>query len=170
MNKLHIVVLSTLALLLSSLNTLGKPGDVYIYPAEGQTSEQLERDRYECYLWASREAGFDPAAAEIPPQAEVVRVPVGENPKQGATLAGTIIGAIAGAAIDHRHDRGAVIGAGVGTVVGASIESQGKQQAIKQAEEEADEIAREQQEIANRNASYRRAFSACLEGRGYVVR
>ena len=170
MNKLTIAALPILALLLSSLNALGKPGDVYIYPAKGQTSEQLERDRYECYLWASRESGFDPAAADSQPQAEVVRVPVGENPKQGATLAGTIIGAIAGAAIDHKHDRGAVIGAGVGTLVGASIENQGQQQAVDQAKEEADAIAREQQEVAARNASYRRAFSACLEGRGYVVR
>lgn len=170
MKKFHIFNLLILALMFSSFDVIAKPGDVYIYPAKEQTVEQLERDRYECYIWASREAGFDPAVEDTSPQADVVRVPVGENPKRGATIAGTIIGAIAGAAIDNRHNRGAVIGAGVGTMVGASIENKGQQQAVAQAQGKAEEIAREQQENSSRHADYRRAFSACLEGRGYVVR
>jgi hypothetical protein len=35
-------------------------GEVYVYPKQGQTEAQRERDRYECYLWAVEETGFDP--------------------------------------------------------------------------------------------------------------
>ncbi len=31
-----------------------------IYPAGGQTVEQLDRDKYECHVWAVEEASFDP--------------------------------------------------------------------------------------------------------------
>lgn len=34
---------------------------VIVYPAAGQTDEQLDRDRYECHLWASDETRFDPS-------------------------------------------------------------------------------------------------------------
>ncbi len=33
------------------------------YPAEGQSDEQRDRDRYDCYLWASGQTGFDPSEA-----------------------------------------------------------------------------------------------------------
>jgi hypothetical protein len=32
----------------------------YIYPKNGQTPEQQERDRYECYRFATAQTGFDP--------------------------------------------------------------------------------------------------------------
>jgi hypothetical protein len=171
--------MKTIALILllmapfASLNAAAKPGDVYIYPAKGQSKEQLERDRYECYLWASRETGFDPAQADANSQDKLVRVPVGPNEKQGATLKGTVIGAIAGAAIgsDSRNaGHGAAVGAAVGTMIGATVEQQGQKEAEEQARAKARDIAKQQAEDATRYADYRRAFSACLEGRNYVVR
>lgn len=151
-------------------------GDVYIYPAQQQSAEQQERDRYECYVWGSGESGFDPAAEITVPQARVVRVAVNENPNQGATIAGTVIGAIAGAAINdrrghgHGHGHAIAVGAGVGAIVGASIEQSGQRKVEAQARATADEIAQTRLDNAQRMADYRRAFSACLEGRGYVVR
>ena len=35
-----------------------------IYPASGQTEQQLDKDRYECHVWASDETHFDPTDAE----------------------------------------------------------------------------------------------------------
>jgi len=161
---------------LVAINTSAKPGDVYVYPADGQSLEQTERDRYECYVWGSKETGFDPSA-RMKKTANVVRVPVARNEKKGAAITGTIIGAIAGAAIgshDRRAGTGAIIGAATGTAIGAAVEQSGRDQAVADAEDEAraqsEELAREQQEIAERSADYKRAFSACLEGRGYVVR
>lgn len=38
----------------------GGSGQLYIYPAAGQSEEQQARDRYECHRWAKGETGFDP--------------------------------------------------------------------------------------------------------------
>ncbi len=35
-------------------------GELYAYPEKGQSDEQTKRDRYECHLWASDQAGYDP--------------------------------------------------------------------------------------------------------------
>lgn len=39
------------------------PEDVYVYPREGQSPEQQDRDRYECHRWAVDQTGFDPSEA-----------------------------------------------------------------------------------------------------------
>ena len=41
--------------------------DIFVYPASGQTQEQMERDRYECHRWAADESGFDPTKANQSP-------------------------------------------------------------------------------------------------------
>jgi hypothetical protein len=33
---------------------------LYVYPAAGQSDEQLADDRYECHVWAADSTGFDP--------------------------------------------------------------------------------------------------------------
>ncbi|MEJ8569668.1 DUF6515 family protein [Elongatibacter sediminis] len=38
--------------------------DLIIYPAEGQSEEQISRDRYECHRWAFETTGFDPSARD----------------------------------------------------------------------------------------------------------
>ena len=138
--------------------------DFYVYPANGQSDEQLGRDRYECHRWAVGETGFDPMRMTDRPPPRVVRVPVARNEAAGATIKGAAGGAVAGA----------VIGAMIGTVVGAAIEDQGERNAREaaeaQARAQADELAQEQTERALGRANYRRAMAACLEGRGYTVR
>jgi hypothetical protein len=37
-------------------------GEIFVYPNLGQSDEQRDRDRYECYLWAVQQTGFDPSA------------------------------------------------------------------------------------------------------------
>jgi len=36
------------------------PKDIFIYPKKGQSVEQQDTDRYECYRWAVQQTGFDP--------------------------------------------------------------------------------------------------------------
>jgi len=38
----------------------GSGTDVYAYPRNGQSNEQMENDRYECHGWAVNQSGFDP--------------------------------------------------------------------------------------------------------------
>jgi len=46
--------------------------DPIVFPAEGQSEEQMEKDKFFCYQWAKKETGFDPMeipkATEAPPQ------------------------------------------------------------------------------------------------------
>ena len=35
------------------------PPKVFVYPANGQSPEQLERDRYECHVWAVQQTGVE---------------------------------------------------------------------------------------------------------------
>ena len=41
-------------------------GQLFVYPNEGQSDEQIRQDRYECYVWASERSGFDPALPDQP--------------------------------------------------------------------------------------------------------
>ena len=36
--------------------------EFFVYPKQGQSDEQLERDRYDCHLWGVKQTGFDPSA------------------------------------------------------------------------------------------------------------
>jgi hypothetical protein len=36
------------------------PGDIIIYPKNGQSASQQAADRYECHRWAKSQTGFDP--------------------------------------------------------------------------------------------------------------
>ena len=150
--------------------------DMYVYPAKGQSEQQLSTDRYECHRWAVTETGFDPIdlGEAGPPRA--VRVPVPENKAAGATGKGAIAGALAGAVLGHGDDKfkNAVIGAAVGAAAGGAVEANGEMQAQDKARDEArertEDFHRTKAEKAMRRANYRRALTACLEGRGYTVR
>ena len=144
-------------------------GDLYIYPTRDQDEAQQEKDRYECFVWASQETGFNPANAGPVSESKLVRVPVAKNPDQNAVAVGAILGAIVGVAIDD-SSRGAAIGAGVGTVAGAAVRAEGQRQVEAEATEEAEQQLAENQALLQQAQSYRRAFAACMEGRDYVVR
>jgi|MEHZ01.5.fsa_nt_MEHZ011551434.1_53 hypothetical protein len=150
--------------------------DLYVYPAEGQSDEQLGSDRYECHSWAAQESDFDPTDfGEEPPS--TVRVPTIANQSEGATRTGAIVGATAGAVIGSQEadaGKGAVLGAVIGSMIGGVVEEQGRQDADQQAAAEvarqSEEINRTKAERALRQSNYRRALTACLEGRGYSVK
>lgn len=149
---------------------------LFVYPANGQDDDQLANDRYECHLWAVKESNFDPSEFGDVAPPTVVRVPVPENESAGATAKGAIAGAIAGAVLGHGngHAGDVVAGAIVGSAVGAAVEGSGQakaeQEAQAEAQRQAEEIAKSKAEQAVRRSNYRRAMTACLEGRGYTVR
>jgi hypothetical protein len=143
---------------------------VYFYPAQGQSEQQQDRDRYECYLWAVKQSGFDPGQAQLAPHQRVEVKPVA--PPGSDTAAGAVSGAIVGA-ITAPHDArefGLVFGAITGAMLGAASDAARQQQAEHlQRQYDAKEAQKyERLEIQARN--YQRAMTACLEGRGYTVR
>ena len=142
--------------------------DPIIYPAEGQSQEQMERDEFECFRWARDQTGFDPmqtpTATSPPPQKQARRGGAGRGAVGGAA-AGAVIGGIAGGR--SGAGRGALIGGGSGALIG------GMRRENQRKQEEQARNQWEQQQINNyaraRN-EYNRAFAACMTGRGYIVK
>jgi len=139
---------------------------VYAYPRNGQSDEQLDRDRYECHLWAVQQSGFDPSGPNVPPEQRIVVVRQG-GPNQGATTAaGAFTGAIIGAAVSNPRNAGlgAIVGAIAGGALGAAAGSQQQQTTTVYQNNPA------YLDMERHAVSYRRALTACLDGRGYTVR
>ncbi len=143
---------------------------MYFYPLLRQPEQVQDRDRYECYRWAVRETGSDPGMTAVRSQGnEVVRqrnyYPPGPN---GAdVVAGAATGAILGAAVSSPRQAGAnaVIGAIFGAALGAAA-GDARNRAYEDAQARQAEAA-ERARVPSNN--FRRAMSACMQGRGYQV-
>jgi hypothetical protein len=146
------------------------PPQVYFYPKAGQTNEQQSRDHYECYNWAVNQTGFDPAQSSLPTDQRVRVVPMPPPGYDTATLA--IAGAVLGALIGGpRHAAGgALIGAAGGAIAGAASDSARQESVLQQEEAYAERDRARYARSDARVLGFRRAMSACLEGRGYSVR
>ena len=143
---------------------------IYFYPNKGQSTEQQSRDHYACYTWAVEQTGFDPSVSTIVPEQRVRVVPM--PPPGQDTIAMSIAGAVLGALIagPHHSGGGALFGAATGAMLGASSDIS-RQESARQMEEaynnrnQARDFHREKKAL-----EFRRAMSACLEGRGYTVK
>ena len=145
------------------------PPPIMVYPARGQSPDQLERDRYECHVWAVQQSGFDPSRPGVAPSGRVVVEPA--NPPGAGTAVGAIAGAILGAAIAGPRNAGAgllvggITGAAVGTASDANAQAQAN---AAQAQIDSSQAASMQAQAAG-ESNYRRAIGACLDARGYTV-
>lgn len=142
--------------------------DVIVYPAKGQSAEQTEKDKFECYQWAKGQTGFDPMAA---PTAQTAPPPR-EKEVAGAGKSG-LVGGLGGAAVGgllggskKSAGRGALVGAGAGALMGGMRRHDQKE---REAHNRAQWEQREAANYAQNRNDYNRAYSACLSGRGYTV-
>jgi len=145
------------------------PAPVYVYPAQGQSAEQTDRDKYECHIWAVQQTGVDPSR---PGASTYERVVVQPAPVPGSgTVAGAIGGAILGSIIAGPRAAGAglILGGATGALVGTAAEANATASAQAQAQATQDQINANAAESRARAESYRRAIGACLQGRGYTV-
>jgi hypothetical protein len=140
------------------------PQRVFVYPANGQSPEQTERDRYECHVWAVQQTGVDPSRDNNAYERVIVQP---ANPPGSGTAAGAIGGAILGAIIAGPRNAGAglVIGGATGAIVGSAADANAQSQA-RQTQAQINQSAATGRARAD---SYRRAVGACLTGRGYTV-
>lgn len=130
--------------------------DIFVYPSKGQTKEQQEQDEFGCYKWGKEQTGFDPT--------QTVQQANAPPPKGGAVkgaAGGAAVGAIGGA-IGGNAGKGAAIGAGIGALTG-SLKRRKSEQQQRAAQQQS-----KQQYEANANG-YKRAYAACMTGRGYTV-
>ena len=140
------------------------PPRVFIYPANGQSAEQTDRDRYECHVWAVQQTGVDPSREGTGYDRVVVQP---ANPPGSGTVAGLIGGAILGSIIGGPDGggAGAIIGGATGAIVGSAADANAQVQ-TRQTQQQFNQSAAAGRARAD---SYRRAFGACLQGRGYSV-
>src|SRR5262245_62299617 len=118
--------------------------EVFAYPKQGQSQQQVEQDQYACHQWPKGQAGVDPAQAAAPP------------PQRGGAIRGAGRGAAVGAiggAIGGNAGKGAAIGAAVGGTAGVARQAGRNQQAQQQAQAV--------------SSAYDRAYAGCMAGRGY---
>jgi hypothetical protein len=133
----------------------------YILPTKGQDASTMQKDESDCFLWAKEQSGYDPLN---PP--EVVAAPVDTSP-DGAALKGAARGAAAGAAI------GSISGdAGDGAAYGA-IAGGLRARRAKKGQDQQQQAANEQGAEAKKAellADYKKAYSLCLESKGYSLK
>lgn len=124
-----------------------------IYPAKGQSARQQDKDKYHCYEWAKGQTGVDPAQS---PRPATGSLPNQSGRSAGAMVRSAAMGAAVGELADHEAGRGAALG-----VLGGRLSERARERQALQAT---------QQQAAQRRTSYERAFAACMEGRGYVIK
>ena len=116
----------------------------FTYPDRGQSPQQQEFDKGQCYSWAVQQTGFDPAN---PPMAAAP--PPSPGAPQGGLFRGAFGGAALGAvggAIGGNAGEGAAIGAGVGALFGAVRRARWREEQQQQQSS----YAAEQQSILSR--------------------
>jgi hypothetical protein len=130
-----------------------------VYPAKGQSASQQSKDEAECYAWAKKTTGIDPAVDASSPPPQQTGPAVGGGQRAAGALRGAAGGAAIGA-IAGNAGKGAGIGAITGTMVGG-------RQARQQRSAQNQQAVAQQQEVIN---TFYRGFGACMEGRGYTIK
>lgn len=138
-----------------------------IYPNRGQSPQQEEADKYQCYNWSKQTSGFDPMApvqVASPPSASSAKAAAG-----GAALggAGGALGGLAIGSLFGQAGKGAAVGAIAGGLIGGIMRKEQADKETAAQEQRANQQAANYQQ--NRN-TYNRAFTACMEGKGYTVK
>jgi hypothetical protein len=136
----------------------------YVYPARGQSPQQQEFDKGQCYSWAAQQTGFDP----VNPQVATGPPPMPGAPRGGlfrGAAGGAAMGAIGGA-IGGDAGKGAAIGAAVGGLFGAMRRARW---AEEEQQQQMSYAAQQQSAMSQGRAHYNQAFGACMTGRGYTV-
>jgi hypothetical protein len=159
---------------------------MFVYPKNQQKADQQLKDENECYSSARQQTGVDPqapppsgaTAEEQKAAQEQAAQEAGKAVPKGGAVKGSAKGAAGGAAIGAiagDAGTGAAIGATAGAVRGRRQQKKAQKEAGQQA---AQQVAQAQQQSqAQANAvhqggldTFKRAFSACMDARGYSVK
>ncbi len=142
-------------------STIAKGLGLYVFPTNNQDQATQDADEMACYKWAKEQTGVDPIN---PPEIKAEEV---DRSVDGTAVRGAARGAAAGAAVGAiagDTGKGAAIGATLGAIRGRRAKVVGdemEQQANNQA------AATQTKEMLD---NFNKAFSVCLEGKGYNVK
>lgn len=147
-------------------NNVASTLNVYAYPKANQPPEKQANDETECFQSAqsvnqSAPTQGQPSTQQGQTSGQSSKAGSGETVKgsAGGAATGAAIGAIAGDA-----GQGAAIGAAGGAAVGHRRKKKKKEAAQKEQEQQ------QQQQQAQATDNVKRAYTACMEARNYVVK
>lgn len=141
--------------------TMSKSLGLHVFPSNNQDQATQEADEAACYKWAIQQTGYDPINPTVVQSEQV------DTSADGTAVRGSARGAAGGAAVGAiagDAGKGAAIGATVGAARGVRAKKGGdaqQQQANDQAAANAS---------ADLATDYNKAFSVCMEGKGYSVK
>lgn len=141
--------------------TMSQSLGLVVFPAKGQSAQVQQKDESDCYTWAKQQTNYDPVA---PPPAPT---PVPVEAKKGGAVKGAAKGAVGGAAIGAiagDTGEGAAIGATVGAVKGRRDQKKATAAQQQQSQQQAASAGQAQKD------GYKKAFAACMEGKGYTTK
>lgn len=140
---------------------ISKSLGLYVFPSKDQDKKTQEADETACFKWAKEQTGYDPMnpTKVVPAQADTSLDGSAVVGAAGGAAAGAAIGAIAG-----DTGKGAAIGAVVGGLRGRRARKVGDR---KEQEANIQAAAAQSQKLKD---DYNKAFSACMEGKGYTVK
>jgi len=149
--------------------------EVYVFPSDGQASDQQSKDEGECYKWAVDNTGSDPFQAkkdaEYARQQAEAQKQSSQQASRGAGARGAVRGAAAGALIGEIANDDASKGAAWGAAAGAVHSRRSARRYQAQTAEQADQYAASEAAYsADKIENFKKAFSACLEAKKYTVK
>ena len=159
----------------SGQKTLAATMNVYAFPSAGQNPTQQSKDESDCYQWAVSNVGTDPFALQTQSTQQAQQAAAAQQQAsqagKGTAVKGAVGGAAAGALIGEIGSgdagRGAAYGAAIGVVGGAMRGRSKEKQATEQAQAQAQQA---QQATQAQLDNFKKAFSACLESKKYLVK
>lgn len=133
---------------------------LFVFPTKDQDQATQDADEAYCYKWAKEQTGVDPMN---PTKVEAAQV---DRSADGTAVVGAAGGAAAGAAIGAiAGDAGK--GAAIGAVVGGLRGRRAKVVGDEMEQQQNNQTASAQEKAAMDN--YKKAFTACMQGKGYTV-
>jgi uncharacterized protein YcfJ len=140
-----------------ALAPLAQAQEFFVFPNDGQSQDQQDMDEFQCMRTARERTGFDPMATPTATR----RAPDTQGGAVGGAARGALLGTAVGA-IAGNTGRGAGAGAAAGGLLGGMRRRDSNRQQQQWAQEETGNYRRD------RN-NWTRAFTACMESRGYTV-
>jgi hypothetical protein len=141
---------------------------LYVFPSAGQSPEKQRDDELQCKDWSTQMTGVDPSNPAGSGEAKSAAQPSQEQSGEGLAAAQGAVRGAAGAALignlagGHASTWGWA-GAVAGSVRGASRREQQNQEAQAQAQQQA------QAQAEQRMGTFKKAFTACMQGKKYTV-
>jgi len=136
---------------------------VYVFPAKNQSADQQSADEGACFNWAKGQTGIDPMSIKPVPAKSSTPAQGGSSPQGGQVVKGAAVGAGVGAISGNAGE-----GAAIGAVAGGVAKRREERQVAAQQQQQA--AATAQASVADQKSRYNKAFSACMEGKGYTVK